>query len=221
MPATLRISRARFTDVQKLFKYDSRGNIVHFPDHEEVRASLDASLQSETREEIGEAEETHYVPEREWPTDVQEASPAEERDHRSMANWPCDGCSAWCCRVLLFPLPAPDSAKTLSFFRYLTLFPGLALAANSRGFLVQCFTSCTHLDEGNRCSLFGLEDRPVHCQTYDPWSCRYVPTFAQNDPRFRSISKESWPGIEDLFLFDKDGVLSTHPTFEEICDVIE
>ena len=124
------------------------------------------------------------------------------------------------------PLPALKIAlmraeqPTLSFYRYLTLFPGLSLAANPRGFVIQCFTSCTHLSEENSCSLYDKEERPVHCQTYDPWSCRYVPTFAQEDPRFRSISKDTWRQLEPLFQMNDEGAITERPDFNSICEVI-
>ena len=217
MPSTVRISRARFPDVQALFKYDSSGNIVHHPDQQEVRACLDAVGRDD---QIESQENRAYQHERAWPSESREQSPASERDHQSMTQWPCTGCSAWCCRVLLFPLPPPEDAKTLSFYRYLTLFPGLSLAANPRGFVIQCFTSCTHLSEENSCSLYDKEERPVHCQTYDPWSCRYVPTFAQEDPRFRSISKDTWRQLEPLFEMNDEGAIIERPDFNSICEVI-
>jgi hypothetical protein len=220
MPKTIRISRARFPYVQALFKYDSKGNIVHCPDSDEIRACFEASLDSEQGSAMEEQEQEPYVPERDWPQDAAETSPATERDHDSMTQWPCTGCSAWCCRVLLFPLPPPEDAKTLSFFRYLTFFPGLSLAANPRGFVVQCFTSCTHLSEDNLCSIYGEDERPVHCQTYDPWSCRYVPTFAQSDPRFRAISRASWRDLEALFVLDEEGAIKSRPDFDAICETI-
>jgi Fe-S-cluster containining protein len=215
MPQTIRISRARFPFVEKLFRYDSKGNIVHFPDHEEIRACLSGVSDSQ----IEKSESQEYEHERAWPTKSMESAPTKERDHDSMTQWPCSGCSAWCCRVLLFPLPAPDNAKTLSFFRYLTLFPGLALAANPRGYVVQCFTTCTHLSSENQCSIYAKPERPVHCQTYDPWSCRYVPTFAQSDPQFRSLSKDSWREVEALFSLNEDGLIVESPNFDLICEV--
>ncbi|MBR58188.1 MAG: hypothetical protein CMH54_09220 [Myxococcales bacterium] len=208
---SIRVSEARFAAVAALFSYDARGRIVKAPDSDAIRTIMvrsDSSHEKEESAEYGKTRSTVQVP------DGSEG--LQERSHEEARLSPCEGCSAPCCDVLLFRLPDPVDRAVVDFYSYISGFPGLEIASTPRGWVVQCFSRCRHLNRDQRCDLYGQKERPVHCQTYDAWSCRYVPTFLQGDELYTSIPVDQWAKVVGLFVFDESGQTVDPPDHQSI-----
>jgi hypothetical protein len=217
---TVRVSAARFPWVAALYRYDARGRIRQNPSLEDVRAAVKGDAPAPASEEaIAAAEALEARLWRRPKTTFPAAPPSpdkELREHADLSRDPCKGCLTPCCHVLLFPLTRPENASELSFYRYVYGFEGLELAATARGFVLQCHTRCRHLTRADRCRLFGAPARPVFCRAYDPWACRYVPTYVEGDPHFVRLSAELWPEVEALFELDDEGKVLGTPPFERV-----
>jgi hypothetical protein len=88
------------------------------------------------------------------------------------ASSPCDGCAAFCCTRVEFPLATPHSVASLDFVKFSLGFPGVTIGISESGWRLIVSTTCRHL-EGTRCSVFGSVQRPIHCSYYDAWRCDF------------------------------------------------
>jgi hypothetical protein len=88
------------------------------------------------------------------------------------ATGPCDGCAAFCCTRVEFPLAVPRSVASLDFLKFSLGFPGVTIGVTDRGWRLNVSTTCRHL-VGNRCSAFGTPQRPIKCSYYDAWRCTF------------------------------------------------
>jgi hypothetical protein len=52
-------------------------------------------------------------------------------------------------------------------------FPGPDAEIGDDGWSLFISTTCRHLDEANRCSVFGQPEDPLPCDYYDAWTCTY------------------------------------------------
>ena len=224
-PDTVRVSAARFPWVAALYSYDARGRIRKSPSLDEIRAALAAEGPSPPPPEaVIEAETFEARPWRRQKTIFPPGPPhpdGELHEHADLASDPCKGCPAPCCHVLLFPLSRPKNMAELSFYRYVHGFAGLELGATSRGFVLQCHTRCRHLSRTDRCRLYRSTSRPVFCRAYDPWACRYVPTYIEGDPNFVRLPAGAWQEVEALFELGEDGEVTGVPAFEQVREVVE
>lgn len=134
---------------------------------------------------------------------------------------PCRGCSAHCCRSLLFPQAQPVNAAQLDQLRFYLGFPGVELALGEDGWTLVVHTTCRYLEE-NRCSLFGQPERPLYCTLYDAWGCAFKALLgtppAQDAPR---VGLEAFEAVLDLFAFDTHTAIVRFPAYVEIRRAVE
>lgn len=82
-------------------------------------------------------------------------------------------------------------------------------------------TRCRHL-EGNRCSVYGREERPLICKYYDAWKCDYKPQFGPARPEtLMRVRLEQWEWLAGLLLYDEHGTIAEIPPMEALRLAIE
>jgi len=118
---------------------------------------------------------------------------------------PCEGCAAFCCTTLAFPMPTPASAAGLDYVRFVLGFPDVTVAVEDEQWSVVVATTCRHLD-GNRCGVFGLDERPLRCRTYNEWTCSYKRNLGANPPgSFARIDLARFGALAGIYQFDANG----------------
>jgi hypothetical protein len=134
---------------------------------------------------------------------------------------PCQGCGAWCCQLLVFDRGVPKEASQLEFLRYCLGFPGVEVGVSSEGWAVVVHTTCRHL-EGNRCSVFGTDERPLRCGYYDALNCKYRVHFGVPRPdEVVRVSREQFGIVADSILFDDLGRIVAIPPVEVLRNRLE
>jgi hypothetical protein len=134
---------------------------------------------------------------------------------------PCQGCQAWCCKTLVFSRELPENASQVDYFRYCVGFPGVELGIAEDGWAVIVRTTCRHLD-GNRCSVYGTEQRPLKCGYYDALKCTYRVHFGTPRPEeLVRISRDQFPILADTLVFDESGQIVAIPPVDALRDRLE
>ncbi len=151
----VRLDRARWLALAPAFSIDGRGRITARPEPLEAWARV---------RDVA----TPPVPRR---TSELSAEPLGARDFDPTSS-PCDGCSAVCCKALLFDRRPPSTRDSLELRRYQVGFPGVEIAVSATGWRTLIRVTCQFLD-ADRCSLFGAPERPALCSGYNPIACDY------------------------------------------------
>jgi hypothetical protein len=134
---------------------------------------------------------------------------------------PCRGCEAWCCKTLVFSRELPENANQLDYFRYCVGFPGVELGIAEDGWAVLVRTTCRHLD-GNRCAVYGTEDRPLKCSYYDALKCTYRVHFGTPRPEeLVRVTRDQFSALADTVVFDDMGQIVALPPVDVLRDRIE
>jgi hypothetical protein len=134
---------------------------------------------------------------------------------------PCQGCAAWCCHTLVFSRELPETASQVDYFRYCVGFPGVELGIADDGWAVIVRTTCRHLD-GNRCSVYGTDERPLKCSYYDALKCTYRVHFGTPRPEeLVRITRDHFPILADTIVFDDVGQIRVLPPVDVLRDRIE
>ena len=124
---------------------------------------------------------------------------------------PCEGCGAWCCKMLVFNRGLPGDASQLEFLRYCLGFPGVEVGVAADNWAVIVRTTCRHL-EGNRCSVYGTEERPLRCSSYDALGCGYRGHFGKPRPDdIVRVSRDQFGLVADSIVFDDLGRIRAIP----------
>jgi hypothetical protein len=147
----------------------------------------------------------------EWRSIVLSEKPA-DGDRQGLYHYadatvsdPCQGCGAWCCKTLVFNRGLPTNASQIEFLRYCLGFPGIEVGVSADSWAVIVHTTCRHL-EGNRCSVFGSEERPLKCSYYDALSCSYRGHFGVPRPAdIVRVNREQFGVLTDSIVFDDLG----------------
>jgi hypothetical protein len=134
---------------------------------------------------------------------------------------PCSGCGAWCCKFLVFNRGLPVDASQVEFMRYCLGFPGVEVGVAADGWAVIVRTTCRHL-EGDRCSVFGTEARPLKCGYYDALSCGYRGHFgvARPDDVVR-VRRDQFGLVAEAIVFDDLGRVVAIPPIEVLRNRLE
>jgi hypothetical protein len=152
----------------------------------------------------------------EWRTIVlsEKRSDEERPMHRfgdGEVSDPCAGCGAWCCKLLVFNRGLPTDASQLDFLRYCLGFPSVEIGVAADSWAVVVHTTCRHL-EGNRCSVFGTDERPLKCSNYDALSCKYRSHFGVPQPAdVVRVSRDQFGVVADSIIFDDLGQIVAIP----------
>jgi Fe-S-cluster containining protein len=144
------------------------------------------------------------------------SAPAENRfSYTSLSN-PCNGCSAACCKYLVFPHAVPTTRVAVDYLQFVLGFPGLEIGVSDESWFVIVKTTCRHLTE-NRCSIYGKPERPQICTFYDAHGCQYVAQFGVPRPQgFMRINLEQFFWFVEPIQFDEFGNVTYMPKTEEL-----
>ncbi|HEX4959205.1 MAG TPA: hypothetical protein VF173_00100 [Thermoanaerobaculia bacterium] len=217
----IRMDRARLEHLSTLVAFDEDRNVCDQPDWETTVREL---ARLPLAESLKPAEET---PPEEDPTAswrdlvLLGRRPGDGAAAAFNPADPCEGCGAWCCKSLIFPQPVPATATNLDYFRFCLGFPGVQLGIAEGVWAVMVMTRCRHL-VGNRCSVYGLPERPLRCRYYSAQSCGYKPVFTYERPEnlFR-IGRAELPALTSLISFDAYGQVEEMPPVARIRERIE
>jgi len=134
---------------------------------------------------------------------------------------PCEGCEAWCCKRLVFNRGLPGDASQLEFLRYCLGFPGVEIGIASDSWAVIVHTTCRHLD-GNRCSVYGTDERPLRCGYYNALDCKYRSHFGSPRPdEIIRVSRDQFATVADSMVFDELGRIVAMPPMDVMRNRIE
>lgn len=147
------------------------------------------------------------------------ATPHHYRD--AAVSSPCEGCGAWCCKILVFNRGLPGDASQVEFLRYCLGFPSVEVGIAADGWAVIVHTTCRHL-EGGRCSVFGTEERPLKCSYYDALSCGYRGHFGIPQPGdIVRVKRDQFSSVTDALVFDDLGRIVAIPPVELMRERVE
>src|SRR6185312_5843233 len=125
-------------------------------------------------------------------------------DEPEVSN-PCQGCEAWCCKMLVFNRGKPTTASQIDFLRYCLGFPGVEVGVADDSWAVIVHTTCRHLD-GNRCSVYGTEERPLRCGYYDELNCSFRGHFGVPLPAdIVRVNRQQFNVVVESIVFDELG----------------
>ncbi|MDF1603125.1 hypothetical protein [Nocardioides sp. YIM 152315] len=200
----VRVDRARLQWILDRIEFGPDREIRALPTWEE----LSAHVAAEPLPRVGPTGAPHDSPkpfaEAPGPSDVV-APPGSPGLAILTAHEPCDGCAAYCCTTLLFPISPPDSMSHLDYLRFVLGFPNVTINVVDRVWRLAVRTRCRHLD-GNRCGVFGEWDRPLRCSGYDAWQCSYVPSLGpqavERPPRGVTLTADDFPLLADCLGYD-------------------
>lgn len=158
----------------------------------------------------------------EWRPVVLSPEPSGPRRYTDpVVTDPCGGCEAYCCQTLLFPRTPPRHAADLDVLRYAVGFPGVEVAVADEGWALVVRTTCRHLD-GNRCSVYGTDERPLKCSYYDALRCTYRANFggARTESIVR-VTYEEFDVLAESVLFDGNGQVAAVPSAEALRGLLD
>jgi Fe-S-cluster containining protein len=134
---------------------------------------------------------------------------------------PCDGCAAYCCKTLAFPVESPANRPGLDYLQYALGFPGVELAVTDDIWSLVVRTTCRHLKE-DRCSIYGQPERPLVCKYYDAWKCTYRVHFGlPRPPGMVRLRLEEFAWLTECFRFDEFGATLERLPVDAIREHIE
>jgi hypothetical protein len=134
---------------------------------------------------------------------------------------PCDGCEAYCCKLLIFSRGLPAEVAQLEFMRYCLGFPAVEVGVADDSWALIVHTKCRHLD-GNRCSVFGTDQRPLKCDYYDAVGCSYRGHFGTPRPDdILRVQREQFRMVVDSLVFDDLGRVVAIPPVAVLRDRLE
>jgi hypothetical protein len=134
---------------------------------------------------------------------------------------PCEGCQAWCCKYLMFERDIPSNYEELDFLRFSLGFPNVELAITDTKWSLLVRTTCRHLD-GNRCSVYGTNQRPLKCSYYSALGCAYRTELGVPRPDgLLRVRREHFEAIAETVAFDDLGRVVAIPSLDLLRTRIE
>ena len=219
----LRIDRPRLEFIVSRLVFDELRNIVEVPDWAALVEAI-SNLEPAPSSKAGEPPSDDPVAD-EWKRMVFKLESAVVQSEATYTyagvSDPCSGCQAYCCKTLVFPQSAPATAANLDFFRFCLGFPGIELGIADDGWSLIVKTTCRHLKD-NRCSVYGMTERPLLCKYYDALKCTYRTNFGLPRPAgFVRVKLEQFEWLAECFQFDQHGAVVEAPPAEAIRSHVE
>ncbi|HND33170.1 MAG TPA: hypothetical protein PLA94_24400, partial [Myxococcota bacterium] len=223
---SIRIDRERLTLYAGMLLFNDSREIVLRPSFQQVATTLAALPPPPKPLTFHDESEDGRV---QWERDIRSGRAVEETEARSYADFqsPCQGCAAWCCSRLFFPLATPLRRQNLDYIYFLLGFPGVEVGMNSDGsHSIVVRSQCRHLqrqaDGSGRCGLYGKPERPQTCTYYDAGSCAYKEHFGGRRPRnMLRLRYEDFPLLSGLYQLDADGYIVQAPTMAQVTQALE
>lgn len=139
------------------------------------------------------------------------------REVQPMA-YPCSHCSGWCCQTLVFPQQKPQNYGELDYRKYVLGFPGVEYWMTEDSWFLAVHTRCLHLEDGNRCSVYGTVDRPLFCRYFDPCKCQ-VKRLMNSSDRL-SIIYEDYSKLCNYIRFDRSDCITAMPSLRKLKEIL-
>jgi hypothetical protein len=134
---------------------------------------------------------------------------------------PCEGCQAWCCQYLVFDRDIPSNYEEVEFLRFSLGFPNVELAITEGKWSLLVRTTCRHLD-GNRCSVYGTDQRPLKCSYFSALNCAYRTDLGVPHPNdLVRVRREHFEAFAQSVAFDELGRVVAIPSLELLRTRIE
>ena len=171
----IRVDKTRMKYILERIQFDQNGELVKVPKWDSLNEELEHVFdEPHAFESYSDFPNDPY---REWKDGAKKdmAYELEVVSIDELEN-PCSSCAAYCCTSLIFPQLTPASYSGLDYFKFCLGFPGVELGISDQGWAVIIRTKCMHLKD-QKCSLFGLPERPFICKYYDEWKCEYKHQF--------------------------------------------
>ena len=112
------------------------------------------------------------------------------------AKLTCDGCDGKCCKYVVIEIDVPESLEDFENIKWYVAHKNLVVFVGDDGtWNLEIITTCKHLDEKNRCSIY--ETRPKICREYSEDDCPFHNEYVETQ-RFESI-KDVEEYIEKIF----------------------
>lgn len=204
----VRLDRARFERVMTGMRFDTFGSLVRQP-------SLRRMAELAGKPELQRADSPSEIAS---PTTPQPISSKPDGIRSGRPESPCSGCSAPCCRLLLFRRRFPRRFVDIDFLRYALGFPGVMAVFGPGTLSLGVKTTCRHFDEEERvCGVFGKPERPKHCEFYDEFKCEWKRGFVTHPAlwvRFQGLAE--FADFEKLIAYDETGRIRSMPEFARL-----
>jgi hypothetical protein len=218
----LRIDRPRLEYIVSLLTFDQAGGIIDSPDWATLVDGI-ARLPVETAPPASEPVE-HDPARTAWRelavAEVRRDEPPRVFSLEELRD-PCAGCAAYCCTTLVFPHAPPTTVAALDFLRFCLGFPGIEVGIADEGWSLIVKTRCRHLRD-NRCTVYGLPERPLLCRYYDAAKCTYRSHFGLPRPAgYLRLDLTLFPWLSECFRFDALGSVTESLPVEAIREHIE
>ena len=138
-------------------------------------------------------------------------------------NFPCDKCTAPCCRYLLLPHKPPTTWMELDFIRYVLNFPKVKVTVAKNGNWGILFKQdCIHFDPKNQnCQVHGTPAQPKTCVYFNPYQCNYRLNIESEKPNVLYIlNRENFEYWVKFIKFNEDGSIFDAPSFEKSLKIL-
>jgi Fe-S-cluster containining protein len=217
------ISHKRMQHLQSFLQFDTERKIVQLSEEVNLFALLAEIPYEDPPKKQPQADQVLQVwKEQNLSNDSTLVNPPNtNKSFQEMQN-PCSGCAAYCCNTLLFPQELPTTYSNLDFYKYCLGFPGVELGISNSQWTIILKTRCRHLDEQNKCSIYGEPERPLLCKYYDAGRCTYKIGFAEIRPEgYMRIGYEEFTWLLETYQFDDGGNITVGWDTETLRSYIE
>lgn len=205
--------------------FDEERKVVGFPEWQSVLEAF-AALPTDRQPARAPAadpvlEQWRSIVLSEKPGDERTPSPSFHRFSDPEVSDPCSGCGAWCCKTLVFDRGRPTDASQIEYLRYCIGFPSVEIGVADDSWAVIVHTTCRHLVD-DRCSVYGTDERPLKCSSYDAMSCAYRGHFGQPRPDdVVRVTRAQFATLADSVVFDELGRIVAIPPVGVLRDRVE
>ena len=139
-------------------------------------------------------------------------------------NYPCQECSAPCCKFLLIPHKSPATYMEMDFIRYVLNFPNINITVSksgSWGILIE--QECIHFDsESDNCRVHKTIIQPKTCSYFNPYQCNYKYNLEKGTPNsIYILTREKFENWVQLVKFNESGEIVEAPSFEASVKLLE
>ena len=139
-------------------------------------------------------------------------------------KYPCEECSAPCCRYLLIPHKAPNTWMELDFIRYMLNFPKINVTVSKAGDWGILFQQdCTYYDpKKQKCKVHNTPEQPKTCAYFNPYQCNYRLNLENKEPfSIYTLNREKFDHWVQFIKFNEDGTIVEAPNYEKSLEILK
>jgi len=139
-------------------------------------------------------------------------------------NYPCEECSAPCCRYLIIPHKSPSTWMDLDFIRYMLNFPDINVTVSKAGeWGILIHQDCLNFDEKDqKCKVHNTSTQPKTCSYFNPYQCNYRLNLDAKEPNsIYILDREKFMHWVKYVKFSENGVIVDGPSFEKSKEILK